>query len=59
VAFVENGSWMPAATKGMRALMEQCKDITFAEHSVTVKGALNDESRAQIDALAEELAAQF
>jgi len=26
---------------------------------VTVKGALNDDSRAQIDALAEELAAKF
>ena len=59
VAFVENGTWMPAATKKMRALMEQCPDITFAERSVTVKGALSDESRAQIDALAEELAAQF
>jgi len=59
VAFVENGSWMPTATKGMRALMEQCKGMTFAEHSVTIKGSLNDDSRAQIDALAEELAAQF
>ena len=59
VAFVENGTWMPAAAKKMRALMEECPDITFAEKSVTVKGALSDESRAQIDALAEELAAQF
>lgn len=59
VAFMENGSWMPAATKGMRALMERCSDITFAEHGVTVKGALNDASRDQIDALAAELAAQF
>ncbi|MDO4798107.1 MAG: FprA family A-type flavoprotein [Coriobacteriales bacterium] len=59
VAFVENGSWMPAATKGMRALMEKCADIEFAQNTVTVKGSLNDASRAQIDALAEELAAQF
>ena len=59
VAFVENGSWMPTAAKGMRALMEQCADITFAENTVTIKGALNDDSRAQIDALATELAAQF
>lgn len=59
VAFVENGSWMPTATKGMRALMEQCKDMTFAEHGVTIKGSLNDASIAQIDALAEELAGQF
>ena len=43
----------------MRALMEQCKDMTFAEHGVTIKGSLNDDSIAQIDALAEELAGQF
>ena len=59
VAFLENGSWMPAATKGMRALMDRCEDITYAQNNVTVKGALNDASRAQIDALAEEFAAQF
>lgn len=59
VAFMENGSWMPAATKGMRALMDKCADITYTEHNVTVKGALNDASCAQVDALAEELAAQF
>ena len=59
VAFMENGSWMPAAAKGMCALMEQCAGIEFAEHGVTVKGALDDASRAQIDALAEELAARF
>lgn len=59
VAFVENGSWMPAATKGMKAQMEKCKNITFAQNTVTIKGSLNDASTAQIDALAKELAAQF
>ncbi len=59
VAFMENGSWMPTAAKGMRALMEKCANITFAQNAVTVKGSLNDDSRAQIDALATELAAQF
>ena len=59
IAFVENGSWAPAATKGMKALTDQMKGITYAEHGVTVKGSLNDASRAQIDALVEELAAQF
>ncbi|MBQ3283953.1 MAG: FprA family A-type flavoprotein [Atopobiaceae bacterium] len=59
VALVENGSWAPAAAKGVRALMEQCAGIEFAENVVTVKGALNDASRAQVDALATELAAKF
>ena len=34
-------------------------DITFAENNVTIKGSLNDDSRAQIDALADELVAKF
>ena len=59
IAFVENGTWMPAATKGMKALTDQFPGVEYAEHGVTVKGALNDDSRAQIDALAEELAAKF
>ena len=59
IAFMENGSWMPAATKGMKAATDKLADIEYAEHGVTIKGALNDDSRAQIDALAEELAAKF
>ena len=59
VAFVQNGSWMPAAAKGMRALLEQCAGIDFAQNVVTVKGSLDDESRAQIDALADELVAKI
>lgn len=58
IAFVENGSWMPAAIKGMKALTDKLKDIEYAENTVTIKGALNDASRAQIEALAEELAAK-
>lgn len=59
VAFVQNGSWMPAAAKGMRALLEQCAGIDFAQNVVTVKGSLDDESHAQIDALADELVAKI
>jgi len=55
VALVENGSWAPMAAKNMRARLEKCKDITFTEHTVQIRSALNDESRAQIDALADEL----
>ena len=56
VAFVENGSWAPMAAKGMRAMLEGCKEITFAEHSVKILAAVTDDVRAQLDALAEELA---
>jgi flavorubredoxin len=59
IAFVENGSWMPTAMKGMKALTDKFEAIEYTEHNVTIKGALNDDSRAQIDALADELVAKF
>ena len=55
VAFIENGSWAPMAAKTMRAMLEPCKNLTFAEHGVKILSALSDASRAQIDALADEL----
>lgn len=55
IALIENGSWAPSAAKAMRAKLEGCKDITFTEQTVTVRSALNDESIAQIEALADEL----
>ncbi len=56
VALVENGSWAPTAAKVMTKLLEGSKNLTFAQTTVTVKGGLSDESRAQIAALAEEFA---
>ncbi len=55
VALIENGSWAPLAAKAMRTRLEACKDITFAENTVQIRSALNDESITQIEALAEEL----
>jgi len=55
VAFMENGSWAPTAARKMRELLEGGKNLTFAENTVKIVSALNDDSRAQIEALAEEL----
>lgn len=59
VAFIENGSWAPVAAKTMKAMLEGCKNLDYAENGVKIVSALNDESRAQIEALAEELAALY
>ncbi|MBR0400933.1 MAG: FprA family A-type flavoprotein, partial [Lachnospiraceae bacterium] len=56
VAFIENGSWAPMAKRIMCGMFEKSKDITFAENSVTIRGALNAQSTAQLEALAEEFA---
>ena len=55
VAFIENGAWGPVAAKKMLGMLEGCKNLAFAENIVTVKGALNAESEAKLDALVTEL----
>ena len=55
VAFIENGSWAPMATRVMKGMLEKCKNLTYTEGAVKLLSALNEESRAQIEALAEEL----
>ena len=55
VAFIENGSWAPMATKVMRGMLEKSKNLTFVENGVRIVSALNEESQAQLDALAAEL----
>ncbi|MBE6757679.1 MAG: MBL fold metallo-hydrolase, partial [Ruminococcaceae bacterium] len=59
VAFVENGSWAPQAAKLMHRMLENCKNLTFAENSVKIRSALNEESREQVAALAEELCREY
>ena len=55
VGMMENGSWAPVAGRVMQAMLEKSKNLTFTENNVKIISALNDESRAQITALAEEL----
>ncbi len=55
VAFIENGSWAPVAKKFMMKMFENSKNLTFAENSVTITSAVNDENIKQLELLAEEL----
>ena len=55
IGLIENGSWAPMAAKVMRGMLEGCKDTTFAETTVRIMSAMNDENRAQIEQLAEEM----
>lgn len=55
IGLIENGSWAPMAAKTMQKMLEGCKELEFTEHTVKILSALNEESRAAIDALAEEL----
>ncbi len=55
IAFVENGSWAPMATKVMKEFFAKSKNLTYVENEVRILSALNDESKKQIDDLAKEL----
>ncbi len=56
VAFIENGSWAPAAAREMKKLLEGCKNVTLGS-TVTIRSAMTEENKAQLDALADELLA--
>ena len=59
IGLIENGSWAPLAAKVMRGMFEKSKNITFAENTVRILSALNEESGAQLDALADELCKDY
>ena len=55
VGMMENGSWAPVAARVMQTMLEKSKGLTYTENNVKIVSALNDTSRAQVIALAEEL----
>ena len=55
VALIENGSWAPTAAFVMRDMLAKCKNLTLADTSVRIHSAVDEETGAQLDALAEEL----
>jgi len=59
VALMENGSWAPMAAKIMHGMLENSKNLSFADVTVTVRSALSEESIGRIDTLAEELCRSY
>ncbi len=59
VGFMENGSWAATAEKVMKKMTENCKNLNVLESSVHIKSALNEESIAEIHAMADEILKSF
>ena len=59
VGLMENGSWAPRAASLMRDMLAGCDHIDLAQNTVTITSALDDKSRAAIDALAEEMCRDY
>jgi len=55
VGFIENGTWAATAAKTMKKMLENSKNLTLAEPTVTIKSALYETNLEQIKALVNEL----
>ena len=55
VGLVENGTWAPVAAKAMRTMFEGMKQILVVEPAVTIRSALDQDSRKALENLADVL----
>ena len=55
VGLIENGSWAPVAAKVMKDILSECRELRFTDTTVRIRSALDDASRAQLEAMADEL----
>jgi len=56
VALVENGSWAPTAGKQMREILSGLQNMNVLENTVSIRSALNADTREQLRELARALA---
>lgn len=54
-ALIENGTWAPQAGKLMRSYLEEMKNITICETSVTLKSTVKEADLKHLEKMAEEL----
>ncbi len=59
VGLIENGSWAPLAAKTMKKMLEGCKNITYTNATVKIMSALNEQSSAQLEEMADELCRDY
>ena len=59
IAFVQNGSWGPMASKGMKSILEPCKNMAYIENTLTIKSAMKESQLAELEALVEAVAASM
>ena len=55
IGIVENGSWAPMAAKTMKGMFEKSKNITFTDTVVTIKSAMTEENKKELETLADEI----
>lgn len=59
LAFIENGSWAPAAKSAMQSILSPLKGITYLEKSMTIVSSIKEEQLKDVELLAESLIASM
>ena len=55
IGLIENGSWASMAGKVMTGMFEKSKNITWLETSVKIMSSMDEQNKAEIEKMAEEL----
>ena len=59
IAIIENGTWAPMAAKVIKDKLVNAKNITMIEPNVRIMSSLDDNSKAQLDELANALSQDY
>ena len=59
VAVIENGSWATLATKVIKNMLEKSKNISYTDAIVTIKSAMNGETKDALEQMARELCREY
>ncbi len=59
VGIIENGTWAATAGKQMRAMLEELKAVTILPEQITVKSAMKENQKQELDAFADAIVASM
>ena len=59
VAFIENGSWAPMASKVMKEMLKKSENLTLIKEEVSILSALSEESSQKLENLSDELCREY
>ena len=55
IGIIENGTWAPSAGKAMKNIIDGMKEIDFCDNMVTIKSRMNEDSKKEMEKLADEI----
>ncbi len=59
IGIIENGTWASQAAKIIKKMFEKSKNVTFLNTTVSIRSAVNDECKKQIESMTEEMCQEY